>query len=424
MNILILGSGGREHAFAWKIKQSPLCSNLFIAPGNAGTSQCGQNIDLPVNDFKRIADFAIDKSIEMIVVGPEDPLVAGIYDYFQQEHVQHIHVIGPSANAAMLEGSKAYAKAFLQKYNIPTATYKEFSAENFDEGITYLQQHTLPIVLKADGLAAGKGVVIAEKTEEAIQCFTNMLQHNIFGEAGNKVVVEEFLTGIECSVFLLTDGKHSMLLPTAKDYKRIGVGDKGLNTGGMGAISPVPFADDVFMQKVNDQILQPTMKGIQEEGLVYKGFIFVGLISVQGNPFVIEYNCRMGDPETEVVLPRIQNDLVPLLLSLKNQNLFEHRIEITTQHAATIMLVSEGYPGKYEKGKPIHFLDSYKEGVVFHAGTCFQEEEIVTNGGRVIAVTALADDLTSALSIAKWHAEEIDFDGKYFREDIGWEFSA
>jgi phosphoribosylamine--glycine ligase len=422
MKILLLGSGGREHALAWKIAQSPLCAELFIAPGNPGTAEFGSNIEMSVNDFESQKTFCLTHQIDMVIVGPEDPLVNGIYDFFQQDLLQHIHVIGPSKKGAQLEGSKAFAKQFMQKMQIPTAGYKEFTIENFEDGIQYLKQHSLPIVLKADGLAAGKGVVIAETTEQALDTFTEMIQDKKFGVASATVVVEEFLTGIECSVFILTDGKHYCLLPSAKDYKRIGEGDKGLNTGGMGAISPVPFVDDVFMQKVSERIIEPTIKGLQKEQIVYKGFIFVGLIKVNDEPFVIEYNCRMGDPETEVVMPRIENDLLPLLAALKNETLHEHVCLHSNKHAATIMLVSAGYPEDYEKGKVIRGVEDVSDSIVFHAGTKKAKDELLTNGGRVIAITSLADSLHEAINLSNATALKIDFEGKYFRKDIGWEF--
>ncbi len=423
MKILILGSGGREHALAWKIAQSKLCNRLLIAPGNPGTAVFGINMKCDVNDFARIRTICTHEHIDMVVVGPEDPLVNGIYDYFQaDEELKHIHLIGPSQHGAMLEGSKAFAKKFMAKHSIPTADYREFNENNYDEGVDYIKQHTLPIVLKADGLAAGKGVVIAESHEDALQSFTEMIQDKKFGEASSKVVIEQFLTGIECSVFVLTDGNNYVLLPTAKDYKRIGVGDTGLNTGGMGAVSPVPFADDAFMQKVISQVVEPTIKGIQEDQITYKGFVFIGLIKVNDNPYVIEYNCRMGDPETEVVMPRIESDLVELLLTLKDETLHTKTCKLSPKHAATVMLVSKGYPEAYEKGKLIHNLESIKDSIVFHAGTAQTDDGIVSNGGRVMAITTLADTLQEALATSKKNANTIDFEGKYYRKDIGWEF--
>jgi len=423
MTILLLGSGGREHAFAWKISQSTHCSKLFIAPGNPGTSAHGENINIEVNDFESLKTFCLKEDVKMIVVGPEDPLVNGIFDFFANDDLlKQIRVIGPSMKGAQLEGSKAFAKEFMIKYGIPTASYKEFYAGNFDEGVSYLNAHSLPIVLKADGLAAGKGVVIAQTHEEAISEFANMIQHNKFGKAGSKVVVEEFLTGIECSVFVLTNGKDYMLLPVAKDYKRIGEGDKGLNTGGMGAISPVPFADEIFMKKVKDRIITPTMNGIQKEGFSYCGFVFIGLISVDNEPFVIEYNCRMGDPETETVLPRIENDLVELFMKLYDGGLGETECEQSPLAAATIMLVSKGYPGDYEKGIEIKNSENLDGSMVFHAGTKLSDGRLQTNGGRVIAVTSLGETPAEALLLSIINAAYIHFEGKYYRTDIGWEF--
>jgi len=423
MKILLLGSGGREHALAWKIAQSPLCSRLLIAPGNPGTAQHGINMKADVNDFHRIKLICTHEHIDMVVVGPEDPLVNGIADFFAADpELANIHLIGPSKQGALLEGSKAFAKEFMARHGIPTAAYREFSADNFAEGQDYIRQHSLPVVLKADGLAAGKGVVIAETHDEALQTFASMIQDRKFGEAGSKVVIEEFLRGIECSVFVLTDGKSYVLLPSAKDYKRIGEGDTGLNTGGMGAVSPVPFADEAFMQQVISDIVEPTVRGIQTDGMDYKGFIFIGLIKVDGQPFVIEYNCRMGDPETEVVMPRLQSDLVPLLRSLKDQSLHTQTCTHSPKHAATVMLVSAGYPEAYEKGKPITLTETVTDSLLFHAGTTNGEAGLCTNGGRVMAITTLADSLQEALSTSKKNAEKIAFDGKYYRKDIGWEF--
>ncbi|MBL7766026.1 MAG: phosphoribosylamine--glycine ligase [Chitinophagaceae bacterium] len=423
MKILLLGSGGREHALARKISESPLCEALFIAPGNPGTLQHGINIPLNVNDFQAIKDFCVQENIGMVVVGPEDPLVNGIYDFFQQQDsLKSIHVIGPSKLGAQLEGSKAFAKAFMQRHQIPTAAYREFDLSTYSEGEDYLRAHTLPIVLKADGLAAGKGVVIAETHDEALDTFRAMIQDQKFGAAGSKVVIEQFLTGIECSVFAITDGKDYVLLPSAKDYKRIGEGDTGLNTGGMGAISPVPFIDDAFMQKVTDQVIIPTIKGIAAENIVYKGFVFFGLIKVGDAPYVIEYNCRMGDPETEVVMPRLESDLVELLLSLKDQQLAGHTCVHSALHAATVMLVSKGYPEDYEKGKTITGLDGIQNSILFHAGTRMEQDQLLTNGGRVLAITSLAPTLAEALQRSKKNAGLVEFDGKTFRNDIGWEF--
>ncbi|MCC7029660.1 MAG: phosphoribosylamine--glycine ligase [Chitinophagaceae bacterium] len=422
MNILILGSGGREHAFAWKIAQSPFCKQLYIAPGNPGTADCGINVPIAVTQFEELKAFCLQHSIDLVLVGPEDPLVLGIYDFFQQEALQHIHLVGPSAAGAQLEGSKGFAKEFMQKMKIPTAAYRAFSSADYEEGIAYLQQHALPVVLKADGLAAGKGVVIAASREDALAAFKEMILDRKFGNAGDKVVIEEFLTGIECSVFILTDGQNYQLLPSAKDYKRIGEGDTGLNTGGMGAISPVPFADPVFMQKVEERIIKPTLLGLQQEKIIYKGFIFIGLIKVNNEPFVIEYNCRMGDPETEVVMPRIENDLLPLLASLKMQTLHDHPCVQSTLHYATVMLVSKGYPEAYEKGTQITETAVAGRSLLFHAGTVLHDGKLLTNGGRVMAISSAGDSLAEALTVANQNAATIQFEGKYFRKDIGWEF--
>ncbi len=426
MNILIVGSGGREHALAWKISKSPLCSNLFIAPGNPGTADCGTNVNIKATDFSAIADFSLKKHIELIVVGPEEPLVKGLYDFIRNnEKTNHIYVIGPSANAAKLEGSKAFAKDFMKKYGIPTAAYREFDAASYVEGIEYIKNHSLPIVLKADGLAAGKGVIICQNTIEALAEFELMIQRSKFGEAGKRVVVEEFLSGIELSVFVLTDGRDYVLLPEAKDYKRVGNGDTGPNTGGMGAVSPVPFADAAFMQKVTEKVIKPTIGGLQKEGLDYKGFVFIGLIKVGEDPFVIEYNCRMGDPETEVVVPRIKNDLVEILLAASQQRLNEINIETEELVAVTIVAVSGGYPNEYEKGKEIEGLDEARlEGtIIFHAGTREEGGKIFTNGGRVLAVTSYGDDIPGAAEQSRYVLDQIYFDGKYSRDDIGYEFA-
>ena len=423
MKILLLGSGGREHALAKKISESPLCSGLFCAPGNPGTALVAQNIPLSISNFEEIAAFCNKEHISMIVVGPEDPLVAGIYDYFKyNDALKHIQVVGPSQQAAQLEGSKAFAKAFMKRHHIPTAAYAEFNAANYEAGCAYIKDHALPIVLKADGLAAGKGVVIAQTHQEALDTFKAMLHDKQFGDAGNTVVIEQFLNGIECSMFVLTDGQHYVMLPHAKDYKRIGEGDTGLNTGGMGAVSPVPFVDDVFTQKVIQQIIEPTVNGLSQEGLVYQGFIFFGLIKVDNEPWVIEYNCRMGDPETEVVMPRLKSDLVALLQTLPSQTLHTQSCELHSEAAATVMLVSAGYPGAYPKGLPIQGATNSKDVYIYHAGTAMQHDALVTNGGRVMALTAMAPSLNEALFHAKQKAETIQFDGKYFRRDIGWEF--
>lgn len=425
MNILLLGSGGREHALAWKIAQSAHCSALFIAPGNAGTQLCGTNVPLNPTDFNALRGFCLENKIDMLVVGPEEPLVKGIYDFFDtDESLKHISVIGPSKQAAQLEGSKAFAKAFMKRHRIPTAGYREFDLENYADGVQYLQQHSTPIVLKADGLAAGKGVIIAQNHVEAMAEFELMIQQAKFGDASKKVVVEEFLRGVELSVFVLTDGKDYVILPEAKDYKRIGVGDTGLNTGGMGAVSPVPFADQVFMEKVRTRIIEPTIKGLEAENLIYKGFVFIGLISVDGEPYVIEYNCRMGDPETEVVLPRLKNDIVELFLAVSGNGLNNTRISIDERAAATIVAVSGGYPGNYQTGFEIEGLDILNEDdvLVFHAGTGEEDGKTLTKGGRVLAVTAYGPRIQDAVKRSLKILEFISFDGMYFRKDIGYEF--
>lgn len=424
MNILLLGSGGREHALAWKIAQSKHCSKLFIAPGNAGTLLHGMNLAFAVNDFDALQKACIDKEIGMVIVGPEEPLVNGVVDVLKSnEQLKNLFVIGPSKNAAQLEGSKAFAKAFMQRNSIPTAAYREFTSENFEDGIEYLQQHSLPIVLKADGLAAGKGVIICQNYVEAIAEFELMIQRSKFGEAGKRVVVEEFLEGIELSVFVLTDGKNYLLLPEAKDYKRVGEGDTGLNTGGMGAISPVPFADDVFMQKVKTKIIEPTIAGLQKDKLDYKGFIFIGLMKVGDEPYVIEYNCRMGDPETEVVVPRIKNDLVELLRATAEEKLDSISLDIDSRFATTIVAVSGGYPNEHKTGFEISGLNLAEEDtMIFYSGAKKQGLKVVTSGGRVVCATALADDLNECLEKSKELAEAISFEGKYYRKDIGFEF--
>lgn len=425
MNILLLGGGGREHALAWKLSQSNHCSKLFIAPGNAGTALHGINLLFTVNDFKAIKKACIDEHIDMVIVGPEEPLVNGIVDDIKSnEQLKDLLIIGPSKNAAQLEGSKAFAKAFMQRHNIPTAAYKEFTSENFEEGVEYLKQHSLPIVLKADGLAAGKGVIICQNYVEAIAEFELMIQRSKFGDAGKRVVVEDFLQGIELSVFVLTDGKNYLLLPEAKDYKRVGEGDTGLNTGGMGAISPVPFANDAFMQKVKTKIIEPTIAGLQKDDLDYKGFVFFGLIKVGDEPYIIEYNCRMGDPETEVVIPRIKNDLIELLQATAQQKLDTIQLGVDSRFATTIVAVSGGYPNEHKTGFVISGLNlAEKDSLIFYAGAKKEGEKIVTSGGRVICATALGNDLTEALEKSKELAEAISFEGKYFRKDIGFEFS-
>ena len=424
MKILLLGSGGREHALAWKMSQSPFCEKLFIAPGNGGTSQYGENVNIAVSAMEQLKAFCLEQGIDMVVPGSEEPLVKGIYDYFRADPaLQHIPVMGPSKVGAQLEGSKAFAKQFMLRHNIPTAAYREFSEENFEEGVAYLRQHSLPIVLKADGLAAGKGVVILDSREEAIAEFEQMIKAAKFGEASKKVVIEQFLTGIELSVFVITDGHSYQLLPTAKDYKRIGEGDTGLNTGGMGAISPVPFADKAFMQKVEEQIIRPTVAGLAAEKIVYHGFIFFGLISVGGNPYVIEYNCRMGDPETEVVMPRLKNDLLELFKATEAGTLGAQAIQEDPRAAATVMLVSKGYPEDYEKGKAISGIPQQSGSqLVFQAGTRESGGQLLTNGGRVLTITSLDSSLQAALAQSKQTAESISFEGKYYRKDIGFEF--
>jgi phosphoribosylamine--glycine ligase len=421
MNILLLGSGGREHTFAWKMKQSPLCDELFIAPGNAGTAQLGTNLNLNLTHFESIKSAIVNHQIEMVVVGPEAPLVAGIYDFIRNdEMLDDVMVIGPSKAGAILEGSKAFSKAFMAEYNIPTAAYQKFTLETLEEGCDFIDAQTLPIVLKADGLAAGKGVLIIQDKEEAKVAFKEMLAGK-FGTASKTVVIEQFLEGIEFSVFALTDGKNYKILPVAKDYKRIGEGDTGLNTGGMGCVSPVPFVDDALMKKVEERIIQPTIHGIQARKMVYHGFVFFGLINVKGEPYVIEYNCRMGDPETEVVFPRLKNDLVELMASLSKGNLTEYNIDIDERFATTVFVVSGGYPEKYEKGKPISNLDKIENAIVFHAGTREENTATLTNGGRVMAFTGLADTMQAALEISNHNANIVDFEGKYFRTDIGFD---
>lgn len=421
MNILLLGSGGREHALAWKMLQSPKINKLYVAPGNAGIGQIAETLNISPLDFSAVKTQAIDKKIDMVVVGPEDPLVKGIYDFFANDaDIKHIPVIGPSKLGAELEGSKDFAKRFMMRHNIPTARYKSFTSENLEEAYIFLEELKAPYVLKADGLAAGKGVLILNDLNQAKAELKAMLG-GMFGDASSTVVIEEFLSGIECSVFVLTDGQSYKILPVAKDYKRIGEGDTGPNTGGMGAISPVSFADDTFMKKVEERIIIPTVKGLQSDNIIYKGFIFIGLIEVQGEPMVIEYNVRMGDPETEVVMLRIQSDFVDLLDGVATQTLASKSLEIDNRYATTVMLVSGGYPGDYEKGKAISGLESVKDSIVFHAGTANKDNSITTNGGRVLAISSYGNSKSEALNKSFGNADKIDFEGKYYRKDIGFD---
>jgi phosphoribosylamine--glycine ligase len=420
MTILLLGSGGREHALAWKMLQSNKCQQLFVAPGNAGTSQIATNVNLNPLDFQEVKDFVMQNEVNMVVVGPEDPLVHGIYDFFKNDsQINHIPVIGPSKVGAQLEGSKEFAKEFLVKHNIPTARYESFTKETVEAGCAFLTTLEPPYVLKADGLAAGKGVLILNDLVEAQQELRNMLVDAKFGEASSKVVIEEFLDGIELSCFVLTDGKSYKILPTAKDYKRIGEGDTGLNTGGMGAVSPVPFADAVLMEKIETRIVKPTVEGLQKDGIEYKGFVFIGLINVKGEPMVIEYNVRMGDPETEVVMPRVKSDLVELFEAVGQQKLEDVVLEIDERSATTIIIASGGYPEDYEKGKVISGIESIEDSIVFHAGTKEDNGAIVTNGGRVLAITSYGNDFQEAIKKSYQNIEKLHFDKMYFRKDIG-----
>ncbi|MEL6131876.1 MAG: phosphoribosylamine--glycine ligase [Bacteroidota bacterium] len=416
MKILLLGSGGREHALAWKLAQSPRCEQLFIAPGNAGTAQHGTNLSIGVSDFEAQYETVQKEGIDMIVVGPEQPLVDGVYDFFQERNVA---VIGPSKAAAELEGSKAYSKTFMQEFGIPTAAYGSFEREQMEEAVAFAYAQALPVVVKASGLAAGKGVLICESHAEAEKAIREMLAGESFGGAGSTVVIEEFLKGIEISIFVLTDGKDYVILPSAKDYKRIGEGDTGLNTGGMGAVSPVPFADAAFMEEVEQTIVQPTIHGIQSRKLDYKGFVFIGLMVVEGKPYVLEYNVRMGDPETEVVIPRLQSDMVDLLEAVRDQQLADKTLTIDPRTCATVMLVSGGYPQAYEKGKIMTGWQQTSQSILFHAGTKSEADTIQTNGGRVLAITSFGEDIPKAVQQSLANAEKIKFEGKYYRTDIG-----
>ncbi|MBX5438056.1 MAG: phosphoribosylamine--glycine ligase [Thermoflavifilum sp.] len=424
MRTLILGGGGREHALAWKLSQSKYCDGLFVAPGNAGTAMLAENIPISPLSFAELADFCREQRIDMVVPGSEEALVAGIADRLSGlASLPSLHIVGPSQAAAQLEGSKAFAKAFMQRHGIPTAAYRVFHREELEAGIAYLRQHPLPVVLKADGLAAGKGVLICRDRDEAIQQFEAMLRHEKFGQASQRVVVEQYLEGIEVSMFLFTDGHHYLLLPEAKDYKRIGEGDTGLNTGGMGAVSPVPFVDAIFTQKVETRIILPTLAGMRQEGYPYRGFLFLGLMVVNGDPYVIEYNCRLGDPETEAILPRIRNDLMEMFMLAQQGKLHQMQLSFVDEHALTLMLASGGYPGNYRKGLPLQLPAHLPEGCyLFHAGTARQQGQLVTAGGRVLAITSLAKDLPEAKAKSLQLATEVQFEGKYFRRDIGWEF--
>lgn len=420
MNILVLGSGGREHAFAWKLAQSPRCTRLFVAPGNAGTAQIATNVDLGVNDFEGIKKLVLDQQIELVVVGPEDPLVNGITDFFRQDKsLKKVKIIGPDAAGAQLEGSKDFSKAFMNRYGVPTAFSHTFTPETLQAGLKYIADNPGPYVLKADGLAAGKGVIITSDPSEAQETLKDMLEGGKFGQAGSKVLIEQFLKGIELSVFVLTDGTHYLLLPEAKDYKRIGEGDTGLNTGGMGAVSPVPFADAEFLRKVEDRVVIPTLKGLQEEGIRYVGFLFIGLMNDNGDPYVIEYNVRMGDPETEVVLPRIKTDLVRIFNAAAGGTLDKIRLSVHPKYAVTSMVVAGGYPGDYKKGDLMDIPEADKDTIVFHAGTTLRDGAPVTNGGRVIALTGMGRTMASAIRKSQKMAGKVKFKKRYYRKDIG-----
>jgi len=422
MNILILGSGGREHTFAWKIAQSSLCNSLYVAPGNSGTSKIAKNLEIKVTDFEAIKTSVLEQKIDMVVVGPEDPLVQGIHDFFLNDvELKHVAVIGPQKAAAELEGSKEFAKEFLYRHNIPTAAYQSFNASNVEEGYVFLETLKPPYVLKADGLAAGKGVLILNDLKEAKTELKNMLVDAKFGDASSKVVIEEFLDGIELSCFVLTDGKHYKILPTAKDYKRIGEGDTGLNTGGMGAVSPVPFATQEFLNKIEERVVKPTINGLQKDNLPYKGFVFIGLIKVGDDPKVIEYNVRMGDPETEVVLPRLKTDLVEIFKAISEERLDEINLEIDERAATTVMLVSGGYPEAYEKGKEITGLENVDDSLVFHAGAITENEKVVTSGGRVMAITSYGNTYEEAIKKSYQNINKLHFDKMYYRKDIGFD---